>query len=351
MPNEIKVNRYIIHFLNKEKNKLEAKIDFSSKVSSSDEFSTILVEGLHKSISESSTLKNTKFKENNSNDFSNSLNDYLSLDIADDETFLSYSKTLDKLKEKIENKSFPTGGYYLFVDYIINKERYISVVLLRKKEGLNVIKSGDIYVLNNTENISIDKIAMAFRLNVKLYQNDEKELDKKNYIALITTQQDGEVSGYFREWVNAGDLIKSIVNTDNFIKIIKAIDLPKDENGVDKYKSLIDFQKAIYEYSKPLKTINVFELSKHFYGEDKINKIADFAKEKDYVLDNEFKKNTRKWRSLITIKASVEGIELNVNYNKINDDEVKVEDDYIIIYNKQLAAKIRSQYSNESKHG
>ena len=76
---------------------------------------------------------------------------------------------------------------------------------------------------------------MAFRLNIKFYQNSENETDKKNYIALVTTQQDGEVSGYFKEWVNAGDLIKSIVNTDNLIKIIKAIDIPLDESGLPKF--------------------------------------------------------------------------------------------------------------------
>ena len=112
-----------------------------------------------------------------------------------------------------------------------------------------------------------------------------------------------------------------------------------------------DFQKAIYDYSKPLKTINILDLSKYLYGEENINKIVDYAKDKQIVLDNEFQKNPRKWRGLITIKARIEGIELNVNYNKINDDEVKVTDDSIIIYSKQLAAKIRSQYLNESKHG
>lgn len=351
MSKEVKVNRYIIHFLDKEKNNNEAKIDFSTTVSKSDEFSIRLAQEIHKSISDSPSLKNTKFKEKNENDFSNGLNEYLSLAETDDETFILFSKTLDKLREKIENKPFPTGGFYLFIDYLINNDRYISIVLLRKKGGLNVVKSGDIYVLNNTENLNIDKIAMAFRLNIKFYQNSENETDKKNYIALVTTQQDGEVSGYFKEWVNAGDLIKSIVNTDNLIKIIKAIDIPLDEFGVPKFKDLGDFQRAIYDYSKPFKTINILDLSKYLYGENNQSKIADYAKENQFVLDNEFQKNTRKWRGLITIKARIDGIELNVNYNKINNDEVEVTDNSIIIHSKQLAAKIRSQYLNESKHG
>lgn len=351
MSKEVIVNRYVIHFLDKEKNNNEAKVDFSNKISTSDEFSLTLAGEIHKSISGSPSLKNTKFKEKNENDFSYGLIDYLSLAEPDDETFLIFSKTLEKLKEKIENKPFPTGGYYLFIDYYINNDRYISVVLLRKKGALNVVKSGDVYILNNTENINIDKIAMAFRLNVKLYQSDENENDKKNYIALVTTQQDGEVSNYFKDWVNAGDFIKSIVNTENLLKVIKAIDRPLDENGLPKFKDLGEFQSAIYNYSKPFKTVNVYDISKYLYGIENESKISDYAKEHHIILDNEFQKNTRKWRGLITIKAKVDGIELNVNYNKINPDEVQITDNSIIIHSKQLAAKIKSQYDNESKHG
>ena len=135
------------------------------------------------------------------------------------------------------------------------------------------------------------------------------------------------------------------------MNIIKAIEIPLDEFGSPKFKDLGDFKRAIYDYSKPFKTISVLELSKYLYGENNINKIADYAKDNQIVLDNEFQKNTRKWRGLITIKAKIDGIELNVNYNKINDDEVEVTDDSIIIHSKLLAAKIRSQYLNEGKHG
>ena len=108
MTKEVKVNRYIIHFLDKEKNNNEAKIDFSTTVSKSEEFSIRLAQEIHKSISDSPSLKTTKFKEKNENDFSNGLNEYLSLAETDDETFILFSKTLDKLREKIENKPFPT---------------------------------------------------------------------------------------------------------------------------------------------------------------------------------------------------------------------------------------------------
>lgn len=349
MNQEIKINRYIIHFLEKERIKTTANIDLSDSISSEDAFSLKLVEEVHNSINISPSLKNTKFKYNSTNDFSTSLENYL--ETSDDKDFILFSKSIGILKEKIEKLSFATGGYYLFIDYQILKKRYISVVLLRKREGLNITKDGNVFKLNSSENLNIDKIAMAFRLNFEIYLSLEDEIEKKNYVALITTQQDGEVSKYFQEWVNAGDLIKNAANTANLIKLIKSIDRPIDENGNQIYSSLGDFQKAIFEYSKSNKNklVNLYDISKHFYGEENENKLMSFARECNITIDPEFKKDNSKWRSLITIKASVEGIELNVDFNKINRDEVDVQDDCIVIKSKQLAEKVKSQFIEEQK--
>ncbi len=349
MNSEIKINRYIIHFLEKERIKTKANIDLSDSVAFQDEFSIKLAEDVHNSINISPSLKNTKFKVNSSNDFSTNLNSYL--ETSDDQDFILFSKSIERLKEKIEKLSFATGGYYLFIDYEISKKRYISVVLLRKRQGLNITKDGTVFKLNSSENLNIDKIAMAFRLNFEIYLNSENETDKKNYIALITTQQDGEVSKYFQEWVNSGDLIKNAANTTNLIKLIKSIDRPVDEDGKDIYSSLGDFQKAIFEYSKSNKNklVNLYDLSKHFYGEENENKLMNYARDCNIIIDPEFKKDNAKWKSLITIKASVEGIELNVDFNKINKDEVDVQENCIVIKSKSLAEKVKSQFIEEQK--
>lgn len=350
MEDKINVNRYVIHFLDKEKNKTTATIDYSKKISYSDNFSKILAESLHKSITESASLKNTKFKENNTNDFSTLLNNYLELsDDVDDQSFLDFSKSLDKLREEIESKPFATGGYYLFIDYNIGVNRYISVVVLRKKGGLNVIKKDGVYTLDNTENINIDKIAMAFRLNFGIYLNLESEVDKNNYLALITTQHDGEVSEYFRDWVNAGDMIKNSENTKSFLRIIKNIDMPQNDQGKDSFKSLDEFKRAIFDNIKDRKskTINLSDISRHFYGEENETKIADTAREFGIDIDNEFKKDARIVRELITIKASVDGIIISVDYDKINPDEVDIQDGYILIKNKNLANKLKVKYNSQ----
>ncbi|MBF6653852.1 nucleoid-associated protein [Flavobacterium columnare] len=354
MEDNIKVNKYIIHFLEKEKNKAEVKIDFSDKVSKSDDFSNVLVKSLHKSISESPSLKNTKFKINNSNEFSNSLNSYLELiEDENEDAFYELSKSITALKEKIETKPFATGGYYLFVDYFISNNRFIAVVLLRKRDGINIIKKEGVFTLDNTENINIDKIAMALRINFAIYLNSDSEEEKNNYLALITTQQDGEVSEYFKDWVNAGDMIKNSVNTKNFIRLLKLVDLPKNEIGEEKFKGVEELKRAVYEYvkDKKSKTINLSDVSSHLWGEDKKNILSETAKNYSIDIDNEFKKETRIFKELITIKASVDGIVISVDYDKINPDEVDIKEDVIIIKNKKLATKLNNRYKEEKQNG
>lgn len=343
MSENITVNSYVIHYLDKDQKKTEARLDFSKAVSKEDEFSKVLVSEVHKSINESSSVKNTVFKANTSNDFTTTLNEYFSL--ADSESFYNFSKSIEELKTKIEKEPFAIGGYYFFCDYSIDNRRYVMVVLLRKKSGINIIKEKGQYVLDNTENVNIDKIAMAFRLNYSLYEDAE---NIKNYIALITTQQNGEISNYFKEWVCAGDFIKNTQNTETLISIVKSLPIPKDDDGEDIFENTNDFIKSVYEYAQPRANmiISLKDMGKHFYNDE--NFIINFANEKDYQLDPEFKRDSAVWRRLVTIRAKVDGIELNVDFNKINETDVVLdeEEDRIIINSKILTELIKNQYSS-----
>lgn len=338
---EIKINRYIIHLLEKEVKKTEASLDFSKDVMKSDEFSITLMTEVHKAITESSSLKNTHFKENETNNFTNGLIDYLSSD--EEEEFFSFTKSLEDLKAKIENESFATGGYYLFVDYFVDGKRFIAVVLLRKKSGINITKVGNTYKLNSSENINIDKIAMAARLNLEIYNETE---EKRNYLALITTQQNGIISKYFREWVLAAGYIKNTLNTANLVKLIKSIDLPIDEDGNLRYKNHNDFKKAVYEYAKSRanRVINLKDMGRHFYGDDKELIFLNFASDNNIILDPEFVRDAAKWKTLVTIRAKVDGVELNVDYKKINKDDVVIEENRIVINSRILVNQINKQY-------
>lgn len=334
----ITIQRIIAHHLDKKDKTTEAKIDYSSEQLIIDDFAIQLVSELHSSINDNSSIKNAAFKEDESNSFTLSLREYLKE--STDSNFLIFSKSLELLKEKVEKEYFAKGGYYLFADYTIDNKRFISIVLLRKKSGINIVKEGNLYKLDSAENINIEKIAMAARLNYQVFYSNA---DDRKYLAVITTQADGEVSEYFKEWILAAGMIKNSVNTDRLMKIVKTINLPVDEEGNEIPRN--EFQRQVYDYVRTSlgKRVNIYDLSEHFYGSNGKTAIRDYADATGITIDPEFKVGS-KWKNLITIRAAVPGIVLNVDFDKINEHDVDVQDDHIVIRSAVLAQKVKNDY-------
>lgn len=336
---ELSIQRLIVHFLQKVPKATKAKVDYSLNLLEINDFAKTLIPEIHSSINASPSLKNAAFKQEESNLFTNTLKDYLDND--NDENFIKFSNSLSLLCEKVEKESLAKGGYYLFCDYTFSGNRYLTIVLLRKKSGINIIKKGNLFLLHGAENINIEKIAMAARLNHSIYVSSA---DDRNYLALITTQTDGEVSGYFKEWVLAEGLIKNSLNTDRFISILKSIDLPMDSEGIEIGRA--DFKRRVYDYVRTNMNgrANIYDISAHFYGEESKTAIKDFADANRIVLDPEFKVSSTKWKSLITIRAAVDGIKMDIDYDKINDEDVQILEDKIIIHSRKLATEISKKH-------
>ncbi|MEO2053281.1 MAG: nucleoid-associated protein [Allomuricauda sp.] len=336
------ISRIVIHYLEKKQNETKAEIDFSDILLEKNDFADFLVNEVHSAINDDSSLKNACFKQDEENKFTLNFKSYL--ESSSDDTFMEFSKSLELLKEKVEKEPFAKGGYYLFVDYTFQGTRFISVVLLRKKSGLNILKKGQNFILDSIENLNIEKIAIGLRINCSIYLSPG---DTRNYMALITKQRDGEVSEYFKEWVLVEGLIKNSVNTESLVSILKTIPLPTDEDGNERY-TRSDFKKAVYEHvnHRKDKRVNLFEISEIFYGTDQKTAIRDFADSNEIVVDTEFKRESSKWKSLVSIKASVKGIDISIDYDRFNqsNDGVQVSNDTIIIKSKELADKIQKQY-------
>lgn len=183
---------------------------------------------------------------------------------------------------------------------------------------------------------------MAFRLNYEIYLENDPN---RNYLAIISTQRDGAVSGYFRDWVSAGGLIKNDKNTSNFVAIVKSIDIPKDDDGNDMF-TRNEFQKAVFDSVnlRKDKIVSLKDLSKKLYGEENEDKFMNYAIENKLILDPEFRRDSKKWRGLTTIKAHIPGIEIIVDYDKVNSDEFSTTGETVIIKSKKLVDQINKQY-------
>lgn len=312
------------------------------------EFVIQLLASIHKSFGDDSALRNTHFEKDQSTVFSTNLTKYLSSNKEED--FFSFSeKSIKALKTLIEKVNFAVGGYYVFGDYTIDGRRFISVMVVRKnKQAINFKKVNNVIVPARAENIDTEKIAMGFRLNFNLYESsisrDTAIEDEKNYIALLAGQQDRQLSGYFKDWVNAAGIISNEKNSTSFIEIIKSIDLPKDEHGNEIF-TREEFKRKAFTYAEESrnKIININAFSAFVYGETEVNRIMNFASAQGITLDPEFKRSSNVFKRLITIHARIPGIELNIDYDKLNENEVHVQANRIVIKSKQLVEQINAQ--------
>ena len=344
----IKVANCVIHEIHKEAKKIEAAIDPSETLlDGEDEFVKKLLLHIHKSFGDSTSLKNTQFVEKQETKFSSYLISYLNSD--DSKDFFDFSiESLIDLKEKIEKENFAVGGYYVFADYHYEDRRFISVMVIRKnKDAINLNKVNKVHKPAPSENVNTEKIAMGFRLNHGYFQSPDSD---KNYIALLTNQQDKELSGYFKKWVNAAGVISNEKNTIAFVRIVKMIDIPKDEDGNDRY-TREDFQKIAFDFAESNinKQINVNTFSAQVFGDKKADYIMNYATTNNIIIDPEFKRYSTTLKRLITIRAKVKGIELNVDYDRLNENEVDVrEDGLVIIRSEELARQILDQKNDRT---
>ncbi|WP_288882979.1 nucleoid-associated protein [Pedobacter panaciterrae] len=334
----MQVHKLVIHQLEK-----EAKVKGIKEYNSSEALMALnpgidrMYELIHESF-ENDKTRHCKFKlEEVSNSVLLNTNHYL----EDDDFFLKYTKaSLDNLASRIENVLFASGGYYLFADYTVNQKRFMSIILVRNKEGF-VIAFNDRkknFDFNDTKNINTDKLAMGYRLNVNLYLNRETDPDR-NYMALLTNQGD-DLSDYFLEWVNASEAVNGKIQTGILINAIKQLGSDDPDEGE------ADFQGRVYDlimsYRKGNKgSINIDNISEVIYGQKRrIRDYIELSLERD--IDPDIRPDGSILKKLIQIKAQVKGINVTFDVSKLGN-EVDYDGGVLIIRNENLVNQIKSQ--------
>jgi nucleoid-associated protein len=337
----MQIQRYVIHELKKEARSTEASTVVSDRLGEIDDFANILVEQIHTSFSQSSCLKNTDFADRNDSTFKRSFESYY--ETNDDDSFYQFSvESIRRLENDIQNENLAKGGFYLYADYLTNGTRFISVVLLRKRDGLNIEMQDGVFKPSTTQNLNIDKLAMGFRFNRKIFADEN---DDRHYIALIAVQSD-KISNYFKDWVAVAEILSDRENTNGLVRLINLIPLPTNEDG-ELMMGRDEFKREVHNLiSASNRKVNLKLLGTVFYGDESENEFIEYANNNDIQMDFEFKGNLQILKKLISIKAKAEGIELMVDFLKLNANDVDVRENMIIIRTPEIVSQVIQQRDN-----
>ncbi len=334
------VYRLIIHELEKEAKSTSITYKSSDSLLEINDGTTNLVTQIHNSFDKSLSQYSKFDTSKTTNAVYLNTNKYLAND--DDDTFIELSKTsLSDLADDIKREPFATGGYYLFMDYIENGYRYISIIILRNTNAFNIKWGGNKFSVDPTENLNIDKLAMGFRLNCNLYNVPGED---RNYIALVSNQGD-DLSKYFIKWVNADKVISNQVNTKTLVNIIK--DLGPTDSTIDRG----EFERTVFEWinlyrKQNSNTIDIDKLSESLYGNSLA--IRDYAnRELNTEIDPIFRVHPNELRRLVRLRAVTKGISVTIDTDKFDSEEVVIMNGTLIIKNKSIVESIEQQRRSE----
>jgi len=135
------------------------------------------------------------------------------------------------LKRVLDHTKTAKGGYLWINCYKQNDALFLSLVILRKKDALQIKNLS----LDKVEEIDLDKLHMAARINISQWELKNPLFDR--YIAFKVGKSTSEVTDYFQEFIGCSEAVRAKRDTDNLVKV--TVDFCKKHNFDDKKTDII----------------------------------------------------------------------------------------------------------------
>jgi len=283
----------------KEASQDKVTYDFRPNENDIDEFSVMLSEELTKLFSKTG-LSTGKFNEPKDDDekkpqFVTLVEKYYKNKIF--ENFIQFSKSATReFGNQLSHSGTSKGGYLWFNHYTVNKESFLSIVLLRKKNGISIDSNLNI---NKIERLDLSKLHMAARINLTKWKSKKSS----RYIAFRIGEKAKDVTDYFSKFIGCEEYTKAKADTKNLITVTKKYALIHkfDEIQTEDIKLLV-FKTCTEWKNKdiPVKLDSISDLLDTTYQIPEKNKgeFLNIAQSDPYMLSNEIQIDTRELRNL-----------------------------------------------------
>ena len=334
----MKLNRIIIHELQKEEMKKNVTLVLSGNVTNVNKKSLNLIIELDKKYQK--TYSYAKFDFSDDQVFPHEFQNYLNN--VNDDSFKEFSLlTIKELKKQISNIPQIKGGFFVYSDYTKDDNNYISVFLARNTNGslFKKNKQSDAFQIDDAVHVDMENLVMACRINVNRYPDDGK------YLGFVK-KGIPDIRDYFINWLSASELESSKILTDSFYDLVNKLELPIDEETNEKI-TLDDFREKTYNWikSQPNQEVHLANFSNHFYGDD--HYVVDFANSNNIVIDTHFKADPGSLKRFVRINVSADGIQLRFTRGELNEkvDFLGNDPNVVLINSKKFADALRIEIS------
>jgi len=171
------IKNLIIHSLEKEQhNRMVKPLISEDTIDIEDEAVIKFCENLIDSYKNDNKISNSKFK-----DGSFFQEDYDSYYSEDSNFIQSTTKMIKKMEYKLSSVTSAKGGKFAFIQEERDNNEFFYVFLIRDVEGgqIKYSKNKKKFILNSVEYADTNNLAMAVRVNYRIYEEE----DKRNYLS------------------------------------------------------------------------------------------------------------------------------------------------------------------------
>jgi len=192
------------------------------------------------------------------------------------------------LKRVLENTKTAKGGYLWINCYKQNDNYFLSLVILRKKDALQIKNLS----LDKVEEIDLDKLHMAARINISQWKLNDPLLDR--YIAFKVGKSSSEVTDYFQEFIGCSEAVRAKRDTDNLVKV--TVEFCKKHGFDDRKTDVIkrDLEEMCLRWHSeetPVFLDKISEILDRTFveAESENGKFLEIAQGEPYLLTNEIR--------------------------------------------------------------
>lgn len=329
---------FIIHFINKDKDKDVARLD------STDELST-LGAGVGEELFLDSLQKLFKSQGMLYGDFSPTSPfeaEYKahSNDGKDPVDLVAFSlQSAERLRLIMEDTQFSTGGFICYLSYESDGDTYLMVLILNLTDAFTLQKNGSQYSVVSIEHLDLKHLRMGLQFNVSAYQRGEE--------VYIYFQSGGskDTSDYFyKDYAGTKNIIPPAKSTRTLMKWLNTqYDLAAEHNNCEKFEFKARVDTLLFERDE----ISLNELKEIFFPGDKEKQdsFIESANEAKVPQTVVIKKSVLNQYRVLKVKPEDSTVDLKFTTSDVEEGNIIVdhEDKQLIIprIDKKLLEKLK----------
>jgi nucleoid-associated protein len=164
-----------------------------------------------------------------------------------DSEFLEFSRlAMGRLRDKISDVTFASGGYLLFVAYTQHDCEMLLVAKLSTEQG--AIFSEDMHEVVASPYLNVERLQVAARIDLDAWRGGDER-----FLTFVMKQDQAHPSEYFREFVGCRIDQDSRVESKKLVRVVKDFANHLATEGFIPFDQVPDVQRRAFDFAEELR--------------------------------------------------------------------------------------------------